>query len=214
MFVRDREARLRPVRARTLDQELVRRNQALLLEAATRLFKRKGFHNTTIADVAAEAGMSVGSVYRYVSRKDDLLLLLFRSITQQYEAVVAPVVAANLPAADKLRKAFRAYLDVVDRESDKAVVAYRDGYVLDPEGRAFIMRRELETNGQLEEIIREGIRQGEFRPVDPGLAAYNIIMAAHMWALKRWYFRRRMSVDEYATAQTDLFLAAIRREVT
>lgn len=201
-----------PVQARILDQDLVRRNQALLLQAAVKLFQRKGFHNTISADIAAEAGMSVGSMYRYVTRKDDLLRLLFTYMFGMYEGVLSPIVASDQSPEDKLREAFDKYIRIIDRESDVIIVVYREGYALNQEGRSYTMRRELETNQHFEEIIRQGISAGVFRPVDPELAAYNVVFAAHMWALKRWHFRRKMSLDRYIAEEVDLILGGLRAE--
>ena len=52
-----------------------RRNQ--LLEAATIVFARKGFHDTRIADIAREAGVAYGLVYHYFKNKDEILGSLF-----------------------------------------------------------------------------------------------------------------------------------------
>ena len=199
-----------PVQARIMDQDLVRRNQTLLMRAAVKLFRHNGFHSTTAADIAAVAGISVGSMYRYVTRKDDLLRLLFTYMFGMYEGVLEPIVASDLPPEVKLREAFDRYIRIIDRESDVMIVVYREGYALDQEGRSYIMRRELETNQHFEEIVRQGISAGVFRAVDPGLTAYNLVFAAHMWALKRWHFRKIVSLDQYIVAQVDLVLEGLR----
>jgi hypothetical protein len=60
-------------------------------------------------------------------------------------------------------------------------------------------------------IIREGIEKGVFRDVDLDLTAYNIIMMAHMWALKSWHFKKRLSLEKYIDLQLMNILAILRK---
>src|SRR5438034_6569134 len=58
------------------DQERVDRRRAQILEAASRVFARKGFHRTTVREVAREAGIADGTIYLYFASKQELLLAL------------------------------------------------------------------------------------------------------------------------------------------
>ena len=58
------------------EQERIDRRRAQILEAASRVFARKGFHRTTVREVAREAGIADGTIYLYFASKQELLLAL------------------------------------------------------------------------------------------------------------------------------------------
>lgn len=60
------------------DLELIEKKQDRIVEGAGRLFFEKGFHRTTIREIALAAGMSMGQLYHYISSKDDVLFLVYR----------------------------------------------------------------------------------------------------------------------------------------
>jgi hypothetical protein len=68
------------------------------------------------------------------------------------------------------------------------------------------MQLEVIVSEIFSEIIKEGIHKGFFRKTDVDLMAFNIMMMAHMWVLKRWHFRRRLTLEEFIERQLRLIL--------
>lgn len=81
---------------RVSDQHLAARRQQIL-DAARLRFTRNGFHATSMQDVIAEAGLSVGAVYRYFKSKDDLVTAIAGQVVNEVTAEIA-AVAAHEPA--------------------------------------------------------------------------------------------------------------------
>lgn len=184
---------------------VLRDEKRMLIEAAaTRCFSQYGYSRTTMEQIATQAGMSVGSVYRYVTRKQDVLLLVFQRLMDLYESALAPVTDTDLPAERKLFEAMRAYYSIIDREPDRALIAYRESSLLDEAGRAYIKQREIATNRYFEIIIQAGVQDGAFRSVDAQLLAYDIVLLGHMWALKHWHFARVFNLEEYVRGQFEV----------
>jgi hypothetical protein len=59
-------------------------------------------------------------------------------------------------------------------------------------------------------MIEEGIQKGVFKKVDVDLMAYNIILMAHMWVLKRWHFKDRLTIERYIDLQLATILDVLR----
>ena len=57
--------------------------------------------------------------------------------------------------------------------------------------------------------VRAGVDSGVLRTTDPDLVAYNLLLLAHAWALKHWYFERTMTLGAYVDAQLALALSAV-----
>ncbi|PWR08814.1 TetR/AcrR family transcriptional regulator [Micromonospora sicca] len=96
---------------RVSDEHLAARRQQIL-DAARRCFLRDGFHNTSMQDVIAEAGLSVGAVYRYFPSKNDLITSIAQSVIGGADEVFAELVAVEppLPLVEALDRAL-SYVD-------------------------------------------------------------------------------------------------------
>lgn len=83
-----------------------------IVEVALRLFTSKGYEATTMRDIAAEAGCSLGLAYRYFARKEDLVMVLYLRLAQQLERQLADLPPA--PLADRFERAMRAKLALLE----------------------------------------------------------------------------------------------------
>jgi AcrR family transcriptional regulator len=192
------------------DASLLERRYNELITAASRLFEDKGFDRTTIEEIATALDLSVGAIYRYVERKEDILLLTLARTLWLFQAQVGEATADVRDAEEKLRRAIRIYFQNIGAYAPSALLAYRESYVLTGDARRLLLDLERETNRIFEAIIAEGIERGAFRRCRVDVATYNIVMLAHAWALKRWYLGRVISLDAYIAEQTEFILRALR----
>lgn len=196
---RDPQTAARDARAQQRSQQL--------LAAAARLMERDGSQAVAMQAVAAEAGVSVGLIYRYFGGKDDLVLAVILNVLDDFAQHVPTVIdAAGADPVDRLAAAFRGYCEVIDRQRHATVLTYRESKALDEAGRERIKQLEVETSEPLRDVIREGVDAGVLRGVDPDLVSYNLLLLAHAWALKHWYLERTLGFEEYVGQQLSLTL--------
>lgn len=194
---RDAPARA-PRRARERDE---------ILDAAALVFRRRGYSAATIEDIANELGIMKGSLYHYIRSKQDLL----------YEVVLAPFQAANelmngtmgtdLPVDQRIRAAFVAHLELIDRQFPRLWVALIERLELPAEQRAEISALRSRYEDQWYLLIQEAIEAGVFRPdLDPGLTRLALLGMLN-WA-SQWYHREgRCGAQEIGESFADLFLS-------
>jgi AcrR family transcriptional regulator len=183
---------------------------AQLLGAAARLMERDGSQAVSMQAVATEAGVSVGLIYRYFGGKDDLLLAVIVGVLDAFATRVPEAVeAAGDDPAHRLAAAFRAYCEVIDENRHAAVLTYRETKSLSAQGRERLKELEVRTSEPLRGVLREGIEAGVFAVPDVEIVAYDLLLLAHAWALKHWYFERTVGFDDYVGHQTALLLRAI-----
>jgi AcrR family transcriptional regulator len=164
-----------------------------ILEAALACFAEKGFAATRMADIAARAHISKGTIYLYFDSKEAVFKALARrSIGAQIAAVSEQVSASDAPAPDKLRFVIGT-IGYFVRTSDRVVLPR----VLLAEAGQFpelleFWRREIVDRGLglFSAIIARGVERGELREVDPGHAARLCIAPLLMTALWRSLFER------------------------
>lgn len=198
------------ISTRVGDDALVEQRYRELIDTATTLFLERGFHGTAVPEIAQAMGLSVGGLYRYISQKEDILLLILAHILWQFREQIEPELSQFTHPEDKLRQSIVAYYHNIARNTGGALLAYRDSYVLHGKARELLKQLELRTNQIFEHIIEEGMVQGVFRPYPPNLVAYNIVMLGHAWALKRWYWPLHQSIEQYIETQTEFILATLR----
>lgn len=181
-----------------------------ILDAATTLMERVGFHAMSIQALADEAEVSVGLVYQYFSSKEDVLQAVIVDILNAYgEHVPDTIAAAGDDPVKRLAAGFAAYCRVVDGRHQATALAYRESKTLTPEGLERVKELELSTAQPLLAVIQDGQRRGVFLPVDAELMTHNLMTFAHSWALKHWHLSKRYDLDEYIQRQ----LAGILRSL-
>jgi len=191
------------------DPELIARRRGQIVAAATELFAREGFYRTTIKDIAKLAGISSGLVYQYFREKEDILLLVLLEVVDGYTREIPKALAGVKDPLQRLLTAIDAYCRVVDRHRAATVLAYRSTKSLPPDRRELIQARESETNEIIATGIAECMKLGLIRRVNVDVLVYQIVLAAHGWALKSWHFKSRLSLDEFIRETLDILLMGI-----
>jgi len=179
------------------DKDLIEKRRAQIVAAATELFGRHGFHRTTIKDIAARAGVSIGLIYQYVRDKEDVLLLVVSEVVDAYGREIPIAIACETDPVERCKAAVRAYCRVVDTHRGATLLGYRDTFSLDEPRRRIIMEKELQTNTLISVCVQDCVDAGRFRPVNVELVAYQLVMVAHAWALKSWRLREVSTLEEY-----------------
>src|SRR5206468_4616610 len=90
--------------------ERVADRRAELLDAAVRVFARKGFHGSRVGDIAEEAGVAHGLLYHYFRSKDEVLETIFRESWERLATETDRIEASGLPLREQLRRFARIYL--------------------------------------------------------------------------------------------------------
>ncbi|WP_258111648.1 TetR/AcrR family transcriptional regulator [Alicyclobacillus sp. SP_1] len=192
------------------DPDLLALRREVLCTAAARLFRKNGYDRTSIPDISEESGISVGSIYRYVGKKEDLLYLMLQRIAQRLETDVYPIAETKSPASTKLFAFMRAYYRLIDENSDHFYVALRD-LALIGEFRQALRKQEKMTYVCFRDILDEGIKGGQFQAVDSEYLAHNLICIGHMWAIQSYKFDGQ-SIEDYTARQYAMVQRLVGRE--
>ena len=176
---------------RSIAQEEKRR---LILDAAVRVFARKGYHTCRVGDIAEEAGVAYGLLYHYFSSKEEVLETVFRETWGELLDAMRGVEGSGEPAREQLRQIAAILLRAWRRDPDLVRVIVREV------ARTPQMQRRVEEIGQaftaIERIVARGQAEGEFRPdLDPRLASW-IFYGAIEEILTGWVLGQLPDGDE------------------
>jgi AcrR family transcriptional regulator len=182
-----------------------------LSRAAARLFAERGYHGTSMGDLADAIGVQKGSLYSLTASKQRLLYEAMRDGAAAFHAGL-DAIPERLPAAERIRLALRAHLHVVAEQLDVATVFTREWRFLEGAEREEILAERRRYEERWRELFREGVEGGELRSdLDVGAAVLLALSAAN-WAYT-WLARGR-ETDELADRFAAILVDGIRGYAT
>jgi AcrR family transcriptional regulator len=193
------------------DKELIEIRRKEIVNAAVDLFVRKGFHRTTIREIAQKFGMSVGTLYEYIRTKEDILILVCDYINSTVRMRVKPSVEITKDSAQSLINAIVIYFRIIDELQDYIIFLYQETKSLSHENRKYIFKSEEDMTQIFENILKHGVEQGSFKIDEKNilLTAHNIMVLGQMWAFRRWALRKNYTLDRYIETQSKSILDQI-----
>lgn len=202
------------IRSFSNDSELIEFRRKEIIAKATRVFVKNGFHQTSMHQLAAACGMSIGMIYHYIGSKQDILYLIIKQAVQRpggWRQKIRDSLKDSSPT-EVLKAFISEYYMAVDKSGDNTLFTYQETKNLDPEYRKIIMQAAAEDIKACEEILRAGVEYGEFCISNIPLMAHNVIALGHLWSVRKWFLGQVCSIEDYITEQTSLILKKIRIE--
>lgn len=155
-----------------------------VLQAAAQLFNERGFHATSLDDIAARLNVTKPTLYYYVKNKDEILLQCVRQgLTMTLQGIEASRQAGG-QAIDQLRACMEVYARIVTMDFGMCLIRVGDEQV-PPESRKELRRLKSSIDQEFRRLVVEGVEEGSLRPCDPKMTAF-VIAGALSW-IGRWY---------------------------
>jgi TetR/AcrR family fatty acid metabolism transcriptional regulator len=189
-------------------RKLTEAKRVAILDAAAEVFSRKDFHQVLTDEIAAEAGVGKGTIYRYFRSKDDLYFATIVRGLDQLGKTLADPSPPKSPPRDRLERIAMDVMKFFWNRRPFYMLLQRDEKLL--QNRASEVRKK---RGELERVIQEaierGIRGGEFREMDARVAA-NLFLGMIRSAVV--YHRESETASAYVAQITDVFLRGVGKE--
>ncbi len=179
-----------------------------ILEAAARIFSEKGYHATSMQDIAEAVDLQKASLYHHFSSKQEILMGILDRALDLINTRLELVLSQPLSIEEKLRCAMVSYLQTIAENQPLAGVLLLELRSLDPELKARQASRREKFEGIWRDLIIEGKQQGIFTDVDPSLTG-RAILGVINWTVT-WYRRDGpRSAQEIAELYADLLLEGL-----
>jgi AcrR family transcriptional regulator len=176
------------------DRSIAVDKRRLLLDAAVRVFARKGYHTCRVGDIAEEAGVAHGLLYHYFASKEEVLETIFRETWRDLLQAVQEVEESGAPAREQLRQVAAILLRSWRRDPDLVRVLVRE--VAQSPQRASRVQEIGEAFLAIERIVARGQADGQIRgDVDARLASW-IFYGAIEELLTGWVLGQLADGDE------------------
>jgi TetR/AcrR family transcriptional regulator, cholesterol catabolism regulator len=188
--------------------------QSQIFETAARIFCEKGFDKASMGDISDAMGLTKAGIYHHIRSKEELLYEIMSYGMDLFEQKVFNRVIAIADPLERLRATLKGHVLLVTRDRPKEItVILHESNALKGRYRDRINARKKRYVKFLEKTIRELVRTGKARRVDPSLAAFAMLGMIN-W-IYQWY-RPGGRIDENALADAlaDMFLGGILKPRT
>jgi AcrR family transcriptional regulator len=165
-----------------------------VLQSAANIFFAKGFHATSIEDVARDVGMLKGSLYYYINSKDDLLFRLLLAGIEDSDAFIAQQIDPQGEPAAQLERAIRAQIDYIIQNRVPFGLFLHEFDSLSGKRQHKLIAVMSRYNNRFVDLVRKGQEQGKLIDGEPWVIV-NGILGMCNW-LYRWYDPDQVSDSE------------------
>ncbi|EME16507.1 TetR/AcrR family transcriptional regulator [Rhodococcus triatomae] len=182
---------------------------AELITAAVTTMAAKGYHGTSVRDIAAAAGLAVGSLYNHFGSKHDLLaLILDRGMDQLVTDTEAVLLNAGGDPADRLRAIVGVHVGRHTRSPRESLLGNSELRSLDPAARAVVVTKRDVQQRIFDRVVADGVVRGVFTTPTPADAARFVVTACT--AVATWYRSDGpLTADEIISRYQDIALDAV-----
>ncbi len=198
------------------NEKLVEERRRQIVDGAVKLFIKYGYHKTTTRILAKETGLSIGSLYEYVSSKEDVLYLVCIAIHTEVEQGLKEAMARSTEGKgrDALTEIIREYFLVCERMSDHVLLMYQVTHFLPEKWQKKVLEAEIRITDLFIDAMQQLKKEGKLKLDDEtiNLVGHNISIIGHTWAFRRWYFARHFSIEQYIEKQTQFIMGFLPEE--
>ncbi|WLR50745.1 TetR/AcrR family transcriptional regulator [Bacillus tianshenii] len=201
----------REVPASVKDEKLVQKRRDQMIKGAVKLFIEKGFHRSTTREIAKASGFSIGTLYEYIRKKEDVLYLVCDSIYERVHQRLQDSMDLDRGDIQCLKEAVTSYFIVMDEMQDEVLVMYQEAKSLTKDALPYVLQKEVEMVAMFEKVLRGCVDNGEFdlNEDEIKLIAHNIFVQGQMWGFRRWILQKLYTLEEYTAIQIDNLLEGL-----
>ncbi len=181
-----------------------------VLQRAEELFSERGYHATSVRDIAEALNIKGGSLYAHIETKEDLLWDIVSAAADRFFDAVNPIIESDLIPVEKLRRVIGAHVRVIAGSAASAsVYSTQWRHLSEPRRGRFAARRDAYEQ-MVRGLVRDCIREGTFADVDEKFATL-LILSSINWIYQWYRADGPMTPEEIARKLTEMLFNGLRR---
>jgi AcrR family transcriptional regulator len=194
---------------KTTDRSVVSPMQRIdIIQAAAQIFRQKGYHGTSMQDIADAVHLQKASLYHHVTGKQDILVTILDQALDLLIDDMEKVATSKLSPQEKVRSAMRTYVSQLTGDLDLATVLLMEHRSLDEELRLIHVDRRDRFEALWRGIVQEGIDSGVFRQVDARLTSFAFLGVLN-WLITWYRHDGSLSGEQIADRFAELLLSGL-----
>ncbi len=184
-----------------------------IYRVAGRLFSERGYHATSMRDLAAELGIQGGSLYAHISGKEELLSEIVQRAARQFDEALFSLRTEDLTPQERLREAMSRHLTVIAENMETATVFFHEWKHLSREPLNAVITWRDGIEALYRELIAEGVEAGVYRQGLNIKMAANLVLSSVNWAYTWYRPGGPLSPQDVAASFEQMLLSGLEQPV-
>jgi AcrR family transcriptional regulator len=180
-----------------------------ILQAAAQIFRLKGYHATSMQDIADAVHLQKASLYHHIESKQEILLAILDMALDILIDDLHQVVISDYSPEEKVKRAMSMYIERLTEDAGLAAVLLLEYRSLEPEVRTQHIQRRDRYEKLWRDLIREGVEANVFRPIDEAIATF-ALLGVQNWTITWFREDGRLTAPQLADEFCTLFLNGLR----
>jgi len=181
-----------------------------IVTAASKLFREKGYHATTVRDIAKEMGLRASSLYSHFGAKEEILWEIVSTAADAFKesAEAVDVSSESIGAVERLGLLVEGHFKVINSELHNATVFFHEWKFLPPELKQDMVARRDAYEAHFQSVIQQGKDEGIFQVEDVKVATL-FVMSALNWSYQWMRSDGPMALEEITQHYTNLIMQTL-----
>jgi TetR/AcrR family transcriptional regulator, cholesterol catabolism regulator len=181
-----------------------------LVDVAARLFSERGYHGTSMQDLADALGLLRGSLYAHIGSKQELLFEVVEDGARRFLERGELALKNDAPSTRRLRDFLVGHIEVAIEQLDEGRVFLNEWRYLDDDLQSQIKAKRDAYEEMVRSILRDGVAAGEFgADLDIGMAA-RLVLSCGNWIYAWYRLEGELSPSDIGEAFADMIVGGLR----
>lgn len=181
-----------------------------IIEAATHVFSRLGYHGSSMQDIAVAAGMRKASLYHHLRKKEDLLFAIHENLVDKLLVRTTEALALNQTPTDKLTAVLHTTMDFISTNREAVTVFLQESRAVTGERWDVLVAKRDQVEDLVIDVIRGGVESGDFEDLPPKIVARGVLGMAN-WCYTWFNPDGAMTAAEVADVFAELVTKGLQR---
>ena len=196
-----------------MSRKIQRKEQ--ILDAALHVIVQNGYHQSRMDDIVSTSGLSKGAIYWYYKSKKDMYLDLVNHWVIRYSNSLLKLPQEDISSGEQLKNLFETFFDQFEKDPIvfKALLEF---WSLAGRDKDFKIKLEKVTQNfihYIESIIKKGVESGEFKQVNPNIAAMSIMVVIEGISWFTLFEKNSVSAKEYTETVFEFILSGLLKRI-
>ncbi|HUT70424.1 MAG TPA: TetR/AcrR family transcriptional regulator [Desulfatiglandales bacterium] len=150
-----------------------------------RLFASRGYHSTSMREIAHELGMNKSSLYHYFTSKEDILFKLMNDAMDDALATLQDICVTDVSPEEKLKKVLSFYTQYYAGDQERLILLVNEMNSLNDQSRSLLIQKQRHYVQLIQSILKELADHGKMKQIDPAIATFAFFGMVHYTV--KWY---------------------------
>jgi len=179
-----------------------------IYQVIARLFAYRGYHSTSMREIARELGMNQSSLYYYFASKQDILFTLMNDAMDDVLAILEKISTTDLLPEDRLNRVLSFYTQYYAGDQERLILLINEMNSLNEEYRSILVGKQRRYVQLIKSILEELTAQDKIKQIDPAIATFAFFGMVH-YTIKWYHKDGPVSLEQLANAFVEIFTKGI-----